>query len=161
MTAPGPAAPSRTALLALLRADLEARREGYRREIAALDEAAARETKSSAGDKYETAREMIAQSRRMMDGNLAETTAGLEALDRMAAAPPAPVITFGSLVETSQGWFLMGVSLGEVGIAGVTVRTASLGSPIGMALKGKGAGDSVAWRGASLAILSIAGHPAA
>lgn len=157
MSNPCPSAPSRSALLALMRFGLETRCEGYRREIAALDEAAARETKSSAGDKYETAREMIAQSRRLMDGNLAEASAGLEALDRMAAAPPAPVITFGSLVETSQGWLLMGVSLGEVELAGVPIRTASLGSPIGMALKGKKAGESVAWRGSSMEILSIGG----
>lgn len=157
MNAPGSDAPSRTALLAHLRTGLEARREGYRREIAALDEAAARETKSSAGDKYETAREMIAQSRRLMEGNLAQASAGLDALARMAAAPPAPVITFGSLVETSQGWFLLGVSVGEIKCDGVAVRTASLGSPIGAVLKGKRAGERAPWRGGEIEIRCLAG----
>lgn len=150
-------APSRQDLLTRLRASLEERRDGYRRELAALDEAAARETKSSAGDKYETAREMIAQSRRLMDANLAEAETGLEALGRMLAAPAAPVATFGSLVETSQGWFLLGVSLGEIESRGAAVKTASLGSPIGAALKGRKPGDAVPWRGGTLFVLRLAG----
>lgn len=153
----GPIIPHRFALVARLRAGLEERRAGYAAEIAALDEAAARETKSSAGDKYETGREMIAQSRRLMEANLAEAEAGLEALGRMASAPAGDRVGFGSLAETSQGWFLFGASLGEIECDGVPVRTASLASPIGTALKGKRVGESVPWRGGALAVLSLAG----
>ena len=144
--------PSRARLLAALRAGLESKRGSYSRELASLDAAAAGETKSSAGDKYETGREMIAQSRRLIDGNLAETEAGLEALTRMAAAPGGPRIGFGTLVGTSQGWFLLGASLGESEDDGVAVKTASLASPIGAALKGKALGDTVPWRGGVLEI---------
>lgn len=147
--------PSRNALLSRLRGMLEQRRDGYVREIESLDEAAGGETKSSAGDKYETAREMIAQSRRLMEGNLAEAKAGLDALDRMAAAPAWEKAGFGSLVETSQGWYLLGISVGEVESGSAVIRTASLVSPIGTALKGKHPGETVAWRGGSIAILSI------
>jgi transcription elongation GreA/GreB family factor len=143
--------------LARLRAGLETRRAGYARELASLDEAAAGETKSSAGDKYEPAREMIAQSRRLIEGNLSETAAGLDALDRMAAAPPGPKAGFGSLVETSQGWYLMGASLGETEIDGIAVRTVSLASPLGAAMKGRQAGERAPWRGTELAILRVGG----
>ena len=149
--------PSRAPLLATLRAGLEAKREAYSRELASLDEAAAGETKSSAGDKYETGREMIAQSRRLIEGNLAETESGLEALLRMASAPVGSRIGFGTLVGTSQGWFLLGASLGESEDCGVAVKTASLASPLGAALKGKAAGEMVPWRGGVLEILRLVG----
>jgi transcription elongation GreA/GreB family factor len=98
---------------------------------------------------------MIAQSRRLMEGNLAEADAALATLERMAAAPPQAVCGFGSLAETSQGWLLLGASLGEAEVDGSTVRTLSLASPLGQALKGRAAGDKIPWRGAELSLLSV------
>jgi transcription elongation GreA/GreB family factor len=147
--------PDKSRALAQCRMSLLARQADYRRELASLDEASARETKSSAGDKYETSREMIAQSRRLMEGNLAEVDAALATLDRMAGAPAQAGFGFGSLAETSQGWLLAGASLGDVEVDGVTVRTLSLASPLGQALKGRKAGERIPWRGAELSLLSV------
>lgn len=148
--------PGRKALIARCRRDLEGRREAYLRELASLDEAAARETKSSAGDKYETAREMIAQGRILVGRNLAETEANLAVLDRMASAPWAGTVVMGSLVETSLGWYLVGVSLGEIDWEGILVRTLSLGSPLGQVLRGRAPGDRLPWRNGDLAVLRLA-----
>lgn len=148
--------PDRKTLLALCRAALAARKGGYLRELESLDEAAAGETKSSAGDKYETAREMIAQTRALMARNLAETEAGLRALDRMESAAPGSKVGFGTLVETSLGWYLVGVSLGELESGGKVVRTLTMASPLGEALRGREAGESVPWREGALEILRIA-----
>ena len=107
--------PDRTALILECGRFLEARKAEYLRELRSVDEAAAGETKSSAGDKYETAREMMAQARALLSRNLAETESGLDTLARMAAAPLRPIIGFGSLVQTNQGWHLLGAGLGEKG----------------------------------------------
>lgn len=147
--------------MAACRRLLEERAAGYAGELESLDDAASRETKSSAGDKYETAREMIAQGRRLAETNLTETQSSLDALGRMAAAPAGDRAVFGSLVETSRGTFLLGISIGEVEAEGRTTITASLASPIGAALKGRRAGESVPWRGGSLDILRIDNPPAA
>jgi transcription elongation GreA/GreB family factor len=147
--------PDKSRALALCRTALLASQADYRREMASLDEAAAGETKSSAGDKYETAREMIAQSRRLMEGKVAEVDAALATLDRMASAPAQARAGFGSLVETSLGWLLVGASLGDLDVDGTTIRTLSLASPLGQALKGRQAGDRFPWRGAELALLSV------
>jgi transcription elongation GreA/GreB family factor len=147
--------PDRSALLAVCRALLSARAEAYLRELASLNEAAAGETKSSAGDKYETAREMMAQQRNLLERNLAEAQAGLENLERMGVAPPGSRIAFGSLVETNLGWHLVGTGLGEVDCSGIVVRLISLASPLGGALKGRSAGDRIPWRGAELEILRV------
>ena len=148
--------PDRKTLIARCRRDLEARRESYLRELASLGEAAARETKSSAGDKYETAREMIAQGRNLVGRNLSETEGNLAILERMAASPASGMVGLGSLVETSQGWYLVGASLGEIEWEGGPVRTLSLGSPLGQALRGRVPGDRLPWRGGDLAILRLA-----
>ncbi len=158
----------RAALIALCRRDLESRRLGYLAELGSLDEAAAGETKSSAGDKYETAREMIAQSRGLIVRNLAETETALQALERMApakpgegsgadpeTATPGEKVMFGSLIETSHGWYLAGVSLGEVEMEGQGVKTLTLASPLGQVLKGKSAGDRLPWRGGTLEIHQV------
>jgi transcription elongation GreA/GreB family factor len=147
--------PDRAALILRCREQLTARRAEYRRELENLDDAAAGETKSSAGDKYETAREMIAQSRNLIGRNLVEAEAGLDALARMAAAPLRPIIGFGSLVETDDGWHLIGASLGEIDFAGIAVRMISLASPLGSALKGKGQGDRIPWRGGVLQVRQV------
>jgi transcription elongation GreA/GreB family factor len=139
--------PDRAALILQCREFLEARKAEYLRELRSVDEAAAGETKSSAGDKYETAREMMAQARSLLSRNLAETESGLDTLARMTAAPLRPEIGFGSLVETDQGWHLLGASLGE--------RLISLASPLGAVLKGKSAGNRFPWRGSEAAILRV------
>jgi transcription elongation GreA/GreB family factor len=155
MSAGGTGTPDRKSILDLCKRTLGARKTEYAGELANLDQAAAAETKSSAGDKYETAREMIAQQRNLIGHNLAEADAHLDAIERMAAAPSGGKVHFGSLVETTLGWFLVGAALGELDIEGVPVRAISLASPMGAALKGRGAGERVPWRGASFDILRI------
>ena len=147
--------PDRKIILALCRQGQEARKSEYGRELVNLEEAAATESKSSAGDKNETGREMIAQSRIVIERNLAETKASLEAIERMVSAQLRAKVLFGSLVETTLGWYLVGASLGEIEAEGVTVRTISLASPLGSALKGKGVGDSIPWRGSAIEVLQI------
>jgi hypothetical protein len=143
------------------RESLEARKAEYERELESLEEADAAETKSSVGDKYETGREMIAQSRLVIERNLAETKANLETLDRLSSTASQGAngasgkVGLGSLVETSLGWFLVGVSLGESDVEGQPIRTLSLASPLFMALRGKGEGEEIPWRGASVRILRV------
>lgn len=151
----GTPTPDRGRILEACRDRIEARKKENLAEMQNLDAAAAAETKSSAGDKYETGRELIAQARRVIERNLAEVAAGLEALDRMAAATPGAEAAYGSLVETSNGWYLLGASLGEAETSHGPVRTVSLASPLGAALKGRKEGDRIPWRGAILEILRI------
>lgn len=147
--------PDRTALLSQVEQTQHVRLLKCLQELERLDEASAIETKSSAGDKYETGREMIAQARIVIESNLAVTKICLDAIERMLVVPLMPKVLFGSLVETSLGWYLVGVSVGELVSNGISVNTLSLASPMGMALKGKERGAIVPWRGSSFIILSI------
>ncbi len=158
---------SRRETLAACRALLTARQAEYIREIASLDQATAGETKSSAGDKYETAREMLAQSRNILARNLADTESGLKILERLEQAlvgdadgsgnPSANSCAgFGSLLETDHGLYLLGLGLGEVVLpAGQTVTAISFQSPLGAAFKGKRTGETVATKRGALQIVHL------
>jgi transcription elongation GreA/GreB family factor len=155
----------RSHVISICRELLCKRKAEYAQELTNLDAAAATETKSSAGDKYETGREMIAQTRQLMERNLAETETALSILERMSSQTSAPEVSapktikigFGSLVDTSDGLYLLGISLGEVAIdPGLKVTAISLASPLGKVLFGKAPGERVPWKGDSLEILGIA-----
>lgn len=155
---------NRSLIISECRILLLGRQNQYAQEIANLDSAAAADTKSSAGDKYETGREMIAQTRRLMEHNLDEIAVSLSILDRMAmdsmAAQPTEnihsTIRFGSLVETSQGLYLLGLSLGELILSnGLKILALSPASPLGKTFLGKSEGHQVLWKGNQVQILRV------
>lgn len=145
---------SKSAALAALRELLAQRLEQARSELAELDQAAAGETKSSAGDKYETAREMIGQSRTMQRRIQDEAHASLDWLDRQTSSV-ASTFASGSLVRTSSGWFLVCPSPVELDVAGIRVQGVTLASPFGQACKGAREGETRIFRNRKVEILEI------
>lgn len=134
---------------------LTQRLEEALRELSLLDEAAAAETKSSAGDKYETAREMIAQSRSLQEKGRSEAQAGLDWIGRIQAVEPTGTVHAGTLVRSDLGWHLVGALTSAVLVDGIGVQGITLSSPLGMALKGKAAGQELEWRGRNVRVLEI------
>ena len=142
-------------VLTAFRQALLSRRDEARHELALLDEAAAAETKSSAGDKYETAREMIAQSRSLQERGRAEAQAGLDWLDALDAARLRECAGAGALVESDLGLHLLGLLTSSVQVDSRTVQGITPASPLGQALKGKRAGDMLDWRTRRITVLHI------
>lgn len=124
-------------------------------ELAHLDEAASNETKSSAGDKYETAREMISQARRMQLERCDKAARGLEWLSQLEPTRVYEAAAAGCLIETDKIAYLLGILTESVTVEGVAVQGLTLASPLGQALKGTRVGDRVAWRGESLDICGL------
>ena len=135
---------------------LESRCADARRELEALDEAAANETKSSAGDKYETAREMFAQARDLQRRIREEAESGLAWIDRQRAETSRIACGPGALVETAEGWMLLGPIPVKVEVDGVAVQGVSTQSPLGQAFKGARAGDTVAFRDRHIPVMRLA-----
>lgn len=125
------------------------------RELAHLDEAAAAETKSSAGDKYETAREMISQARRLQLARQEKAAAGMEWISRQDSVRTYVSAVAGCLIETDKNVYLLGILTESVTVDGLVVQGLSLTSPLGQALKGVRVGDCVAWRGSVLEIRAL------
>ena len=108
-----------------------------------LEDTATAETKSSAGDKFETAREMmqqeLARNQRLLNDALT-TKALLSKID------PCQVHTkgqLGSLIKTDTHLFFLGIGLGPVDVGDLKVMVLSLQSPIGMKLNGCLTGDQI------------------
>jgi peptidase E len=104
-------------------------------------EATRNETKSSMGDKYETAREMLQQDINMNMDRLQKAKAEQLLLQQIVPEQKGTFITNGSLVQTNNGTFYIGISAGKLSVNNETYYAISLSSPIGSQLKGKQQGD--------------------
>ncbi len=105
------------------------------------------DTKSSAGDKYETSREMIQQDLSRYQQQLQLILQDQQLLQRIAEQNSVPQLaTQGSIVYTESGIYFIAISIGEVRCSDKKVFVVSLQSPIGQVLKGKAVGDSFSFR---------------
>lgn len=108
--------------------------------IKEAQQAAQDDTKSSAGDKYETGREMMQQE---TNRNLAQLHAANKlkvAMDRIPVSE-TNIIDNGSIVITNAGNFYLAISAGSFNVDGNTYTAISLASPIGQKMKGLSRGD--------------------
>jgi transcription elongation GreA/GreB family factor len=117
--------------------------------IAQAREAANSETKSSAGDKYETGRAMMQQEIEKNATQAAEAQKLLRVLTAIDAEKIPAKVQLGSMVKTNVGRYYFAASLGKVSLAGEDYFVISPGSPLGQAFFGKAKGDTVSFMGQS------------
>jgi transcription elongation GreA/GreB family factor len=123
--------------------------------IADAREAMANETKSSAGDKYETTREMMQQDIDMNTMRLSEAQKLKAALDTIDPEAHHPVVGAGSLVYTTQGNYFVSISIGKLVIDGLTYYALSSSAPLGNKLVGLKAGDMFSFNGKEIKITEV------
>jgi transcription elongation GreA/GreB family factor len=121
-----------------------------------LRESASNETKSTAGDKHETALAMLQIEQENTNRQLAEALAQKDILQKIDAAAITVTVTTGSLITTSRGYLFVSVALGKMTIDGITVTALSPQSPLGATLKGLKAGDTAVVNSTEYSIESIA-----
>lgn len=109
----------------------------------AAQESANSESKSSAGDKYETGRAMAQLERDRHAQLLADAKRMLADLEKINPGITTSVVVPGSLVRTSQGTFFLAISAGKLTLDGADYFAVSVASPIGALLLGKKVGDVV------------------
>ncbi|MDR0266134.1 MAG: GreA/GreB family elongation factor [Sphingobacterium sp.] len=102
------------------------------------------DTKSSAGDKYETSREMIQQDINRYQKQLLEANKDLQQLISIESTVDnrPEFVRLGSLVRTTTGLYLIATSIGALKIRGNNIFVISPASPIGQLLIGREIGDS-------------------
>lgn len=129
-------------LLTLLKTQFDTRVQAALEAMQNAQDSANEETKSSAGDKYETGRAM-AQIERDRHAQLFDQLRQERAvLDRIDPDFVFQRVGLGALVTTSVGVFFVSVSAGMVVVEGQKVIAMSPQSPLGASLMGKQAGDS-------------------
>jgi transcription elongation GreA/GreB family factor len=100
------------------------------------------DTKSSAGDKYETGRAMMQQETNRNLAQLNEANKLMVALNRIGTTSTSKKAETGSVIITNNGDFYLAISAGTLSVNGKTYFAVSPASPIGVILAGKTAGDS-------------------
>jgi hypothetical protein len=123
--------------------------------IAAAQEAANNETKSSSGDKYETGRAMMQLEIEKDSAQLSESVKLKYALDQIRLEPVATTVQAGSLVVTNVATFFIAISVGKLSLHGNTYLAISPASPMGRKLIGLKVGDSLTLNGQTHLILEI------
>lgn len=115
------------------------------------------DTKSSAGDKYETSREMIQQDLDRLQRQLNEAQKDQQILESISSLPTTKEkrVRLGSLVKTEMGSYFLSIGIGKVNCLGQTVFVVSLKSPIGQLLLGKAVGEKFTFQQKSQEIEAI------
>ncbi len=118
-------------------------------------EASNDDTKSSAGDKYETSREMAQQDIDRNKRLLMDAEENQKMLLVIKDLPSTDIVRNGSLVITSNGNFYLSISAGQLQIDSKPYFAISAVSPIGKVLLGKKKGDSFEFNGRKYEIILI------
>ncbi|RCH53641.1 3-oxoacyl-ACP synthase [Mucilaginibacter hurinus] len=113
------------------------------------------DTKSSAGDKYETGREMAQQEENRNVAQLNEANKLKVALNFINPTHTSPLAEAGSLIFTNKGNFYLSISAGTLNVDGQVYFAVSPASPIGLQLKGKRRGDEFSLNGHLYSIQNI------
>ncbi len=124
-------------------------------EIKETNDSKKNESKSSAGDKYETGREMIQQVLNNLESQLAKYIQMKNELDSINFNASNDIVKAGSLIKTNTSYFLIAVALGKINIENIEVYAISINSPIGNIFKGKKKFDNFEFQNRAIEILEI------
>jgi len=146
----------KTELYAFCMNDLQKRENTIRNAIAAAQEAGNEETKSSAGDKYETTRSMMQLEIEQNTAHLSEILKLRNVMETLRVSIQGSDIRAGSMVATSRGNFYLSISAGTCTIGGQDFLTLSTASPLGAEMMELKVGDKFTFRGNKFEILEVA-----
>lgn len=119
-------------------------------------EASNDDTKSSAGDKYETSREMMQQDIDRNKRLLIDAEENQRVLHSLKDTPISNSARNGSIVYTNQGNFYLSISAGQLHLDKDIYFAISAVSPIGKLLLGKRNGESFDFNGKKYTIKEVA-----
>jgi hypothetical protein len=129
--------------------------ERMRQAMDEAQQAANEETKSSAGDKFETGRAMMQLEKEKYAGQLAEALELKSALSRIDVEKTYTTVQPGCIVETNRGLYFIAISAGKITVDGKVYFSISLASPIGALLHNLEAGAEVDFRERKIRILPV------
>jgi hypothetical protein len=123
--------------------------------IGELNEALEQETKSTVGDKHETARAKIQSEQASLGWQMEELKGFYKELERVNTKRTFEQIDYGSLIETDNTIFYLTIPLGKIDVEGKTVFVISQFSPIGQKFMGLKINDQFNFNGTFYRIKNI------
>ena len=147
--------PEKAALLLHLQNLLQAKLAEAQESLLTTQASLGNETKSTAGDKYETGRAMVHIELQKLADHRDKIDLQLQTLLKVDAQNVCDKVEFGSMVQTDRECYLVAIGLGKVQWEGKTCYVISMDSPIGQAMQGKQTGDHLTFQGREIKIAAI------
>ena len=126
-----------------------------RQKLDDLQESLKNETKSTAGDKHETARAFVHIEQENTGRQLEVLLQQKAELQSFSAVNNSEIISPGALVNTDRGWLYVSASIGTAVVDGETVFALSPQSPLGKKLMGCKVNDTVDINGIKYTVATI------
>jgi transcription elongation GreA/GreB family factor len=120
-----------------------------------LKESASNETKSTAGDKHETALAMLQIEQENTSKQLENILSQKQLIRKINPAVKAEQIVNGTLVKTNNGYLFLSTALGKMRVEGTIVTALSPQSLLGNKLMGLKVSDTAAVNGITYVIEDI------
>lgn len=111
-------------------------------DIADLQRDIAEDSKSSAGDKFETSREMAQQELGKLSTQLSEQQRIKSLIENLSVEKMSQT-QLGAIVETNKGMFLVGIPIGNNSFEGKNIIGIGLGAPLGQLILHKKKADEL------------------
>lgn len=120
-----------------------------------LRESIVNETKSTAGDKYETARAMLHIEQENVTKQMTELLEQKTQLEKLSMIEASASVIKGSLVKTDRGYLFLSIALGKIKVGDQTVVALSPQSPLGKQLMGLKVGENTLMNGTMYTVEGI------
>jgi len=144
----------KTAIISFIQQHLEAQLSDYIDELHSVNEEIGKETKSSAGDKFETSREMMSQEVGRIEERIAYLKKQINSLHQIPLNT-VDTIQNGSLVLTNHELFFFGIAFGKLHVEKETLMGLSLNSPLGKLMATKKKGDELTFMNRNYLIQNV------
>ena len=145
----------RSELIKACRSFLQQKSEVVERAMKGLKDDLENESKSSAGDKYETGREMINIEWNKLSIQLNEYEKLSKILNRIEDHKASGRAVLGSLVKTEAANYFVSIPAGEIQTEKEKFYAVGVQAPVAQKLLGKRVGDDFEMNGRTIKILSV------
>ncbi len=142
-------------LLEACKRSIEERIASLEDTLDSIEQSMQEETKSSAGDKYETGRSMLQMEEAKHKNLLFEAYQVKRDLLNIEVKDPADKVEVGSLIQTNQGSYYLSIGLGQIRLEGKLYYCISSKSPVGIKLLRQEQGSMVEFNGRKITIEEI------
>jgi transcription elongation GreA/GreB family factor len=129
--------------------------EECEREIASIKDSRNNDTKSSAGDKFETGRSMMQMELDKQEAQLDKLLRMKNELSQIDMNQISKKVNLGSLVMTNFENYFISIAFGKISNDELTAYAISLASPMGSALLGKKINDEVLVNGRKIRVVDL------
>ena len=126
-----------------LQQQVDQRVSNAQKAMKAAEDSKNNETKSSAGDKFETSRAMMQGEEERNKIQLVKAVDLQRQLAQIDITKTSKIVVLGSIVYSNQGNYFLSIGLGKIVLEDTTYFAISLASPIGQLLFGKSEKKSV------------------